>query len=136
MMQSPSHKKTIITTNEAPAAIGPYSAGVSTGNLVFTAGQLGIDPKTGELVTGGIRAETRQALTNLKAILETAGSGLDLVIKTTVFLGDINDFGLMNQVYGEFFTEDFPARSAFQVGALPKGAAVEIEAVALQSPAI
>jgi 2-iminobutanoate/2-iminopropanoate deaminase len=134
MMKSPSHKKTVITTDKAPAAIGPYSAGVATGHLVFTAGQLGIDPKTGELVNGGIRAETRQALTNLKAVLEAAGSGLDLVIKTTVFLRDINDFGLMNAVYGKFFTEDFPARSAFQVGALPKGAAVEIEAVALQSP--
>lgn len=133
-MPSPSHQKTIVTTDKAPAAIGPYSAGVSTGHLVFTAGQLGIDPQTGELVSGGIRTETRQALINLKAVLEAAGSGLDLVIKTTVFLQDINDFGLMNQVYGELFTEDFPARSAFQVGALPKGAAVEIEAVALQSP--
>ena len=132
-MSSSQHQKTIIVSDKAPKAIGPYSAGVSTGHLVFTAGQLGIDPKTGEMVAGGVRGETRQALTNLKAVLEAAGSRLGLVLKTTVFLRDINDFGLMNEVYGEFFTEDFPARSAFQVGALPKGAAVEIEAVALQS---
>ncbi len=128
------HEKKVVTSDKAPAAIGPYSAGVSTGHLVFTAGQLGIDPQTGELVEGGIRGETRQALTNLKAVLEAGGSALDLVIKTTVFLKDINDFGLMNTVYAEFFTENYPARSAFQVGALPKGASVEIEAVALQSP--
>jgi 2-iminobutanoate/2-iminopropanoate deaminase len=90
-----------------------------------------MDPETGELVEGGIQAETRQALNNLKAVLQAAGSDLSLVIKTTVFLKDINEFGLMNEVYGTFFTEKFPARSAFQVGALPKGGSVEIEAVAL-----
>ena len=126
-----SHQKQVIVAEKAPAAIGPYSAAVSTGHLVFTAGQLGMDPATGELVEGGIQAQTRQALTNLRAVLEAAGSGLDRVIKTTVFLKDIGEFGLMNAIYGEFFTADFPARSAFQVGALPKGAAVEIEAVAL-----
>lgn len=126
-----SHQKKVIVAEKAPAAIGPYSAGVSTGHLVFTAGQLGMDPATGDLVEGGIQAQTRQALTNLKAVLEAASTGLDQVIKTTVFLKDINEFGLMNAIYGEFFTSDFPARSAFQVGALPKGAAVEIEAVAL-----
>ena len=126
-----SHQKKVVVAEKAPAAIGPYSAGVSTGHLVFTAGQLGMDPATGELVEGGIQAQTRQALTNLQAVLEAAGTGLDQVIKTTVFLKDINEFGLMNAIYGEFFTADFPARSAFQVGALPKGAAVEIEAVAL-----
>lgn len=131
-MKYPPHKKSIIFADKAPKAIGPYSAGVSTRHLIFTAGQLGMDPQNGELVEGGIQAQTRQALTNLKAILEAAGSGLDLVVKTTVFLKDIGEFGLMNEVYGEFFTKDFPARSAFQVGALPKGAAVEIEAVALQ----
>jgi len=130
-MNSNGHKKAIIVTDQAPKAIGPYSAGVSTGHLVFTAGQLGIDPQTGKLVEGGIQAQTRQALTNLKAILEAAGSGLGQVIKTTVFLNDIAEFGLMNEVYGTFFTSNFPARSAVQVAALPIGAAVEIEAVAL-----
>ncbi len=124
-------EKKIVTTDKAPKAIGPYSAGVSTGQMVFTAGQLGMTPETGALVEGGIQAQTRQALTNLKAVLEAAGSGLEMVVKTTVFLKDIGEFGLMNDVYGEFFTENFPARSAIQVAALPKGAAVEIEAVAL-----
>lgn len=128
---TPMHKKQIITAEKAPKAIGPYSAAVSTGHLVFTAGQLGIDPATGKLVEGGIQVQTRQALTNLQAILEAAGSGLAHVIKTTVFLKDIAEFGLMNEIYGTFFTENFPARSAFQVGALPLDAAVEIEAVAL-----
>ena len=130
-MNSPQHEKKVVIAENAPKAIGPYSAGVSTGHLVFTAGQLGMDPESGELVVGGIQAQTRQALTNLKAVLEAAGSDLSLVIKTTVFLKDINEFGLMNDIYGTFFTENFPARSAFQVAALPKAAAVEIEAVAL-----
>ncbi len=125
------HEKKIVVTDNAPRAIGPYSAGVSTGHLVFTAGQLGMDPKTGDLVEGGIQAQTRQALNNLKAVLEAAGSRLELVVKTTVFLKDINAFSQMNEVYGTFFTENFPARSAIQVAALPKGADVEIEAVAL-----
>lgn len=125
------HEKKIVVTDKAPKAIGPYSAGVSTGHLVFTAGQLGMDPESGELVQGGIQAQTRQALKNLQAVLEAAGSGLEYVVKTTVFLNDINEFGLMNEIYGTFFTENFPARSAFQVAALPKAAAVEIEAVAL-----
>jgi len=125
------HQKKVILAKKAPAAIGPYSAGVSTGHLVFTAGQLGMNPATGELVEGGIQAQTRQALTNLQAVLQAAGSGLEQVVKTTVYLKDISEFGLMNAIYGEFFTSDFPARSAFQVAALPKGAAVEIEAVAL-----
>jgi 2-iminobutanoate/2-iminopropanoate deaminase len=123
--------KKIVTTDKAPKAIGPYSAAVDAGQLVFTAGQLGMDPESGELVEGGVQAQTRQALTNLKAILEASGSCLDCVVKTTVFLQDMGEFSLMNAVYGEFFTEDFPARSAIQVAALPKGAAVEIEAVAL-----
>jgi 2-iminobutanoate/2-iminopropanoate deaminase len=125
------HKKQIITTDKAPKAIGPYSAGVSTGHLVFSAGQLGIDPATSKMVDGGVQEQTRQALNNLKAVLEAAGSSLDLVIKTTVFLKDIGEFAQMNEVYGTFFTSNFPARSAFQVGALPLGAAVEIEAIAL-----
>ena len=125
------HEKNIVITDKAPKAIGPYSAGVSTGHLVFTAGQLGMNPETGELVEGGIQAQTQQALKNLQAVLEAAGSGLENVVKTTVFLNDISEFGLMNEIYGTFFTENFPARSAFQVAALPKAAAVEIEAVAL-----
>ncbi len=123
-------KKQIIATDKAPKAIGPYSAAVRVGNFVYTAGQIGIDPATGELVSGGIEAETRQVLTNLKHILEAAGSSLDNVVKTTVFLRDINDFARMNAVYAEFFPENPPARSAVQAAALPKGVAVEIEAVA------
>ena len=124
-------KKEIVVAETAPRAIGPYSAAVKTGNLVFTAGQLGIDPERGEFVPGGIEAETRQALHNLTAVLEAAGSSLACVVKTTVFLRDMNDFGVMNVIYGEFFTEDYPARSAVQVARLPKDGAVEIEAVAL-----
>ncbi len=123
--------KTIIKSDLAPAAIGPYSVAVAGGPFVFTAGQLGIDPKTGSLVEGGVEAETRQALKNLSAILEASNSCLDNVVKTTVFLRDINDFAKMNAVYGEFFTENPPARSAVQVAALPKNGAVEIEAIGL-----
>lgn len=123
--------KTIIKSDLAPAAIGPYSVAVAGGPFVFTAGQLGIDPKTGSLVEGGVEAETRQALQNLSAVLEAANSCLDNVVKTTVFLRDINDFAKMNAVYGEFFTENPPARSALQVAALPKNGAVEIEAISL-----
>ncbi len=123
-------QKEIVATEKAPQAIGPYSQAVKVGPLVFTAGQIGLDPATGEMVPGGVEAETRQALSNLKHVLEAAGSSLDLVVKTTVFLRDINDFAKMNAVYAEFFTQGFPARSAVQAAALPKGAAVEIEAVA------
>ncbi len=125
--------KEIITAKDAPKAIGPYSAGVRTGNLVFTAGQLGIDPLTGEFVSDEVVEQTRQALKNLKAILEAGGTVLENVVKTTVFLRDMNDFAAMNAVYAEFFTENFPARSAVQVARLPKDAAVEIEAVAVVS---
>ena len=124
-------KKEIVVADKAPKAIGPYSAAVKAGNLVFTAGQLGIDPESGEFVPGGIEAETRQALLNLTAVLEAAGSSLGSVVKTTVFLRDMNDFGVMNVIYGEFFTGDYPARSAVQAARLPKDGAVEIEAVAL-----
>ncbi len=123
--------KQIIRTDKAPQAIGPYSAAVKVGAFVYTAGQIGIDPATGEVVSGGIEAETRQALTNLKHVLEAAGASLDDVVKTTVFLRDINDFARMNAVYAEFFTSQPPARSAIQAAALPKGVAVEIEAVAI-----
>ena len=125
-------KKTIIRTDKAPLPIGPYSVATQFHHLVFTAGQLGLDPGTGELVQGGIQQETRQALINVRNILEAAGSGLDWVMKTTVFLRDMNDFSLMNQVYAEFFTQDFPARSTVQAAGLPKNAAVEIETIAIR----
>ncbi len=123
-------KKEIIVSEKAPKALGPYSVAVKAGNLVYTAGQLGLDPGTGEFAPGGIEGETRQALENLKNVLESAGSSLENVIKTTVFLRDMDEFTAMNGVYGQFFNEKFPARSAVQVARLPKDGAVEIEAVA------
>jgi 2-iminobutanoate/2-iminopropanoate deaminase len=123
--------KEIIKTDRAPKAIGPYSAGVKTSGFIFTAGQLGIIPETGNIIEGGIESETRQALQNIQQILEQAGSSLDLIVKTTVFLQDMAEFARMNAIYAEFFTIDPPARSTVQVAALPKGAAVEIEAIAL-----
>jgi 2-iminobutanoate/2-iminopropanoate deaminase len=125
------HKKLIITAENAPKAIGPYSHAVKACHFVYTSGQLGLEPLSGNLVDGGIEAETRQALLNLKSVLEAGGSGLEFVVKTTVFLRDINDFARMNGVYAEFFNVNPPARSAVQVAALPKNGAVEIEAVAL-----
>jgi len=126
--------KKIVSTEKAPKAIGPYSQAIRTENLVFTAGQLGLDPITMELVQDGIEAQTRQALTNLKHVLEIADSGLNFVVKTTVFLLDMRDFANMNGVYAEFFPENPPARSTVQVAGLPKGGLVEIECVALPSP--
>ena len=127
----PTPKKEIIIANNAPLPIGPYSAGVKINNIIFTAGQLGIDRQTGELVTGGIEAETRQALLNIKNILDSAGATLNDVVKTTVFLRDMNDFPRMNDIYAEFFTDQPPARSTVQVAALPKAGAVEIEAIVI-----
>ncbi len=121
----------IIHTDKAPKAIGPYSVGIKTGGLLFTAGQAGIIPETGNIIEGGIENETRQTLTNIQHILEAAGTTLGKVVKTTVFLRDMNDFSRMNAIYAEFFKENPPARSTVQVAALPKGAAVEIEAIAL-----
>jgi 2-iminobutanoate/2-iminopropanoate deaminase len=123
--------KQILTSEQAPKAIGPYSAGIRTGNLVFTAGQLGVDPSTGEFVSAEISGQTRQALKNLQAVLEAGGASLENVVKATVFLRDMDDFGAMNEVYAEFFTQNPPARSAVQVARLPKDAAVEIEAIAI-----
>lgn len=123
--------KEIVQTEKAPKALGPYSVAVKAGDFVFTSGQVGIDPAHGAIVTGGIEAETRQVLKNLTAVLEAAGASLQDVVKTTVFLKDMGDFAVMNGIYAEFFTENPPARSAVQVAALPKGALVEIEAVAL-----
>lgn len=126
--------KKIISTEKAPKAIGPYSQAIVVDRLVFTAGQVGLDPATMELVQGGVEAQTRQVLTNLRYVLEKADSGLNSVIKTTVFLQDLADFARMNAVYAEFFPENPPARSTIQVAGLPKGALVEIECVALLKP--
>lgn len=122
--------KTIVSTEKAPAAIGPYAQAVKANGLVITSGQLPIDPATGAFPEG-IQAQTRQSLTNVKAILEAAGLTMDSVLKTTVFLSDMNNFGAMNEVYASFFTEgSFPARSAVEVARLPKDALVEIEVIA------
>lgn len=122
--------KSIVNTANAPAAIGPYAQAVRTGDLIITSGQLPIDPATGAF-PDGIQAQTRQSLTNVKAILEEAGLTMDSVIKTTVFLSDMNNFGAMNEVYAAFFTEgSYPARSAVEVARLPKDALVEIEVIA------
>ena len=122
----------VIATANAPAAVGPYSQGIRTRDLVFTAGQLGIDPATGKFAPGGVEAQARQALINLQAVLEAAGSSLSRAVKVTVFLQDINDFKAVNGVYAQFFTQDPPARSAVQAAALPLGGLVEIEAIALR----
>ena len=122
--------KQVISTPKAPAAIGPYSQAIRVGNLIYTSGQIPINPATGQFVEGGIKEQTRQSLTNVKAILEEAGTSMASVIKTTVFMADMADFADMNDVYSEFFTEPFPARSAVAVKTLPKGALVEIEVVA------
>ena len=122
--------KKVISTTNAPAAIGPYSQAIRVGNLVFTSGQIPIDPATGSFVEGGIKEQTRQSLSNVRAILEETGLTMANVIKTTVFLADMADFADMNAVYAEFFSEPFPARSAVAVKTLPKGALVEIEVIA------
>ena len=122
--------KKVISTTKAPSAIGPYSQAIQCGNLVFTSGQIPIDPATGVFVEGGIKEQTRQSLLNVKAVLEEAGLTMGHVVKTTVFMADMNDFADMNAVYAEFFTEPYPARSAVAVKTLPKGALVEIEVVA------
>ena len=120
----------VISTKKAPAAIGPYSQAIQVGNLVCTSGQIPIDPATGMIVTGGIKEQTLQSLTNVKAILEEVGLTMSNVLKTTVFMADMGDFADMNSVYAEFFTEPYPARSAVAVKTLPKGALVEIEVIA------
>ena len=123
--------KQIIATNNAPAAIGPYSQAVRVGDFIFLSGQLGVDPATGDFAEGGVEAQTRQAFENIKAVLAEAGLTMDAVVKTTVFLQDMNDFAAMNGVYASYFTEgSYPARSAVQVAKLPKGGLVEIESIA------
>jgi 2-iminobutanoate/2-iminopropanoate deaminase len=120
----------ITSTDKAPAAVGPYSQAVSANGFVFAAGQVGLDPDTGKLAGEDVASQTRQALQNIKAVLEASSSCLDHVVKTTVYLADIADYGAMNEVYAEFFAEKPPARAAFQVAALPLGARVEIAAIA------
>ena len=122
--------KQVIHTDSAPAAIGPYTQAIQIGDLLFVSGQVPIDPSTGAIVEGDIKAQAQQSLNNLKAILNAAGTNMGAVVKTTVFLADMNDFAAMNEVYAQFFQEPFPARSAVQAARLPKDAKVEIEAIA------
>ncbi len=122
--------KEIINTNNAPSAIGPYSQAVMAGDTIYISGQLPIDPKTGEFAGDDVTTQTKQALENMKAILESVGLTMNNVVKTTVLLKNIGDFVAMNEVYATFFTQDFPARAAYEVAALPKAALVEIEAIA------
>ena len=124
--------KKIIATTNAPAAIGPYSQAIDCGSFLVTSGQVPFDPATGEFVPGGITEQTRQVLTNIKAILEAAGLTMDNVVKTTVFLTDMGAFAAVNAVYAKYFEGDCPARSAVQVGKLPKGAPLEIECIAVK----
>ena len=129
-----SEGKKVVHTEKAPKAIGPYSQAICTELIIFTAGQIGLDPGTGELVKGGVEEQTRQVLLNLKNVLEAGDSGLTYVVKTTVFLADMNDFPKMNAVYAESFGGNPPARSTVAVAGLPRGALVEIEAIALLAP--
>ena len=123
--------KKIIATSEAPKAVGPYSQAVASGNMLFCAGQIPLDPATGELIEGDITAQTERVLENLAGVLRANNMTFANVVKTTVFLVDLADFGAMNAVYGRHFSEPFPARSTIQIAALPKGATVEIEAIAV-----
>jgi len=123
-------KKEVLTSSNAPKAVGPYSLGIRSGGFLFLSGQLGLDPDSGRFVEGGVEAQTRQVLLNIKNVLKDAGSDLSNVVKTSVFLSDIADFPKMNTVYAEFFGNDPPARSTMQVGALPKSGLIEIEVIA------
>ncbi|HDR14024.1 MAG TPA: RidA family protein [Desulfobacteraceae bacterium] len=123
-------EKKIIQTSNAPAAVGAYSQAVQAGSLVFASGQIGLVPETGLMVEGGVGAQARRCLENLRAVLEAAGSSMEKIVMATVFLADINDFATVNEVYGEFFQVDPPARACVQAAALPKGGLVEIAAVA------
>ena len=126
-----SSKRAIISTEHAPAAVGPYSQAVRSGDFIFTAGQIALDPEIGQLVEGGIEAQTTQVMKNLAQVLNAAGSDLESILKTTIFVTDLADFAVINRVYGTFFQHDPPARSTVQVAALPLGASVEIEAIAV-----
>ena len=122
--------KTIIATDKAPAAIGPYSQAVKVGNLLFTSGMIPIDPATNTLVEGGIEVQAERALMNVKALLEASGSSLDKVVKTVVFIKNMDDFAKVNEIYAKYFTQDFPARSCVEVARLPKDVLIEMEAIA------
>ena len=122
--------KEIIATDKAPAAIGPYSQAVKVGNLLFTSGMIPIDPATNTLVEGGIEVQAERALQNVKALLEASGSSMDKVVKTVVFIKDMNDFAKVNEIYAKYFTENFPARSCVEVARLPKDVLIEMEAIA------
>ncbi|MCI8339411.1 MAG: RidA family protein [Lachnospiraceae bacterium] len=119
-----------IRTEKAPGAIGPYSQAVEAGGMIYTSGMIPIDPETGELVTGSVEQQAKQAISNLKNLLEAAGSSMDKVVKTVVFISDMEDFAKINKVYGEYFAQPYPARSCVQVARLPKDVAIEIEAIA------
>ncbi|MCX7786114.1 MAG: RidA family protein [Spirochaetes bacterium] len=123
-------KKQVIHTDKAPKAIGPYSQAIRFGHLLFISGQLGIDPASGNLVNGGFEAEARQVLANIQAILESQKSGMDKILKTTVFLTNMEDFAVLNGIYGTYIPEPYPARTTIQVAALPKGARIEMEVIA------
>ena len=123
--------KQIVSTDDAPQAIGPYSQAVKAGGLVYASGQIPLDPRTGQFVEGGIREQTEQVFRNLSAVLKAAGTGLDRVVKATVFLADMGDFAEMNEVYGRYFTQEPPARSTVQAARLPRDARVEIDVIAL-----
>ena len=129
------HMKKIISTNEAPGAIGPYSQAVRSGNLVFCSGQIPLDPKSGQIVPGDIATQTRRVLDNIAAVLRAEGLTFDNVVKTTIFLTDLGDFQAMNEVYGSYFKQAPPARSTVQVSGLPKGVKIEIEAIAVAGEA-
>ncbi len=122
--------KNQIQTENAPGAIGPYSQAILAGTTLYVSGQIPLDPRTGQLVTGGIEKETKQALDNLKAVVSAAGGTMDSVVKTTILLADMNDFAVVNEIYGSYFKAPFPARATFQVSRLPKDARIEIEATA------
>lgn len=121
-----------VTTNNAPKAIGPYSQGMKVGNMIFTSGQIPLDPITGDIVSSEIEIQTKQVLENLKSVLEAAGSDLEHVIKTTVYIQNMDDFSKINDIYGRYFTKVLPARSCVEVSKLPKGVSIEIEAVAIE----
>jgi 2-iminobutanoate/2-iminopropanoate deaminase len=125
--------KQVINTNSAPAPIGPYSQAIVAGDFVFVSGQIPSNPSTGEIISGDVKAETKQVMENIKAVLSEAGVGFSNVVKTTIFLTDMQSFGQVNEVYGTYFTDQFPARETVQVSALPKNVNVEISVIAIKS---